>query len=227
MYLRQNGFEVMDAWSLSGGMRAIELIDLDIAIIDLELGDGDGLALVRALHAKQIPCMVVSVRNSAVDRILSLELGADDYMTKPIDLREMLLRANRIIAYNASLSRKASPLIDVGTFQLDLVNRSVILADGKQNFLSRSESMLLKCFLENQGKIVDRTTLLRRLYKWENSHGRALDMLVSKLRSKIDRPGQPTAIRSVRGFGYVFDTGPQTIAPEMLAKISTIDDEPM
>lgn len=108
-YLRQHGYNVNDAWSLAGAMRAINLLELDLAIVDLELGDGDGLTLVRALQEKGVPCMVVSVRSAVIDRVLSLELGADDYMVKPIDLREMLLRVKKIVAITFRRTSRRRP----------------------------------------------------------------------------------------------------------------------
>lgn len=224
-YLRQHGYNVNDAWSLAGAMRAINLLELDLAIVDLELGDGDGLTLVRALQEKGVPCMVVSVRSAVIDRVLSLELGADDYMVKPIDLREMLLRVKKIVAHNVSAHQQETTVIDVGPFRLDLVNRAIVTEDRKQKSLSLTELILLRLFLENQKKIIDRTTLARRLFRWENPKSRALDMLVSKLRSKIDRPGHGTYIKSVRGVGYIFDLGNEVVSPAALAQLSAIDED--
>lgn len=85
--------------------------------------------------------------------------------------------------------------------------------------------ILLRLFLENQKKIIDRTTLARRLFRWENPKSRALDMLVSKLRSKIDRPGHGTYIKSVRGVGYIFDLGNEVVSPAALAQLSAIDED--
>gem|GEM_PF-825214 len=223
-HLKQAGYDVSDAWSLSGAMRLIELVPLDLAIVDLELGDGDGLTLIRSLAEKKVPSMVVSVRSHSDDRVDSLQIGADDYMVKPVDPRELLLRTANILVHHQVNEPRSAAVLELGHIKIDLISRTLISDDRKPVSLSRAELLILRCFLENNKKVVDRATLARCMFKQDNPNSRALDMLVSKLRTKIDLPSRGTHIRSVRGIGYIFDIGVEVVDASLLNQFSIASD---
>ena len=183
----------------------IELLALDIVIVDLELDDGDGFSLLRALHKSDISSIVISVRQNSIDRVLSLELGANDYMIKPIELRELYLRVKNVVDNSRARRRNRVPTLDFGPFSLNLVTRAVYLKDGREEHLTSSEITLLQIFLDNPRKVVERATLARALSKWDVDGSRSLDMMISKLRLKLSVPGKSACIKSVRGVGYIFD----------------------
>jgi two-component system OmpR family response regulator len=209
VFLRANNLEVFEAWSVTGALRTLALNKFDAMILDLELDDGEGFEVLRDELARDVQTIVVSSRPDAIDRVVSLELGADDYVVKPIDLRELLLRLRR------SLQRaqvdSAEGLIDValdrgGRVTLDVAER-VICRDGLPMCkLSSREFKLLRLFLAVDHSIVDRDRIARDALDWRSAgDSRAVDMLVSKLRKKIGLAGGDNAIKNIRGEGYMFD----------------------
>jgi DNA-binding response OmpR family regulator len=208
-YLRTNGMQVDLAWSLQGARRALKIFKPELVILDLGLEDGDGYDLIADITAAGAPCIVISARERPIDRILSLELGADDYMTKPIELRELLLRLRRLARLiTPNGSGNASNIVEFHNVKLDIANREVVRANGQPgNRLTAAEFRLLRLFLETPGEVIARATIAKKVLNksWiENS--RAIDVLVSKLRRKLETGGGELTLRNVRGTGYMLET---------------------
>lgn len=202
-FLRKNNYEVYEAWSLASARRLLPSVQPNLMLLDLQLEDGDGYSLLREYADRDLSILVISAREEVGDRVISLELGAEDYMVKPIDLRELLLRMRRIERLAAS--RNYGSIIDFGSFVLDLVNRKIVRPGYPEVSLSHSEFLLARILMEADGKILTRDTIARRVLGKSNvASSRAVDVLVSKLRKKLDPTGQSSLIWSVRGEGYRF-----------------------
>jgi two-component system OmpR family response regulator len=210
VFLRANNLDVSEAWSVQGARRMLASKKFDAMVLDLELDDGEGFEVLRDERAKAVQTVVVSSRQLAIDRVVSLELGADDYVTKPIDLRELLLRLRRSL-----LRARAAPSTDApadvpidrgGHVTLDVAERA-ICRDGRPLCkLSGREFKLLRLFLAGDQSIIDRDRIARDALDWRSAgDSRAVDMLVSKLRKKIGLAGGENAIKNIRGEGYMFD----------------------
>ena len=204
-YLRNNGMQVDNAWSIAAARRSLDLFKPDLVLLDLSLEDGEAFDLLTSISRSEIPCIVVSARESAIDRVLSLELGAQDYIVKPVELRELLLRmriALRSTNQRASLGTMQSLVF--GDLEVDQVEREMMSADKKQRVpLTSSEFIVLRLLIANSSKFVERTEMARVIGRSRmTDQSRALDVLVSRLRSKIKQTGSSVTIKNVRGLGY-------------------------
>ena len=210
MCLKSNGFNVVEAWTISSVRRLVESTKFYAMILDLELEDGEGYDILRLDRSRSLVTLVISARDQIIDRIVSLELGADDYLTKPIDMRELLLRLRRSIARaaNPSKQREDSLALDAdGSVTLNLVERALFKGDKLVASLPSREFKILRLMFERRGKIVSREQIsweiMRRKVIGES---RAVDMLVSGVRRKLRQTGSRTEIKSIRGEGYILDT---------------------
>jgi DNA-binding response OmpR family regulator len=197
-YLENDGFRVIWAARSAEGALALEQHDIRLAILDLQLPDGDGLDLCRSIRrTSRLPIVIVTARDEEVDRITGLELGADDYMTKPFSPRELVARVHAVL-------RRAEPdetgeQIALGDVVLDPAGRTVSVADRPVE-LTAMEFDLLAFLLAHPGIVMSRERLLERVWGLAFPGGtRTVDVHVAQLRKKLDRPG---LIRTVRGSGY-------------------------
>lgn len=174
--------------------------------------DGDGFSLFRALRAKaDVPALFLSARDADADRLFGLGLGADDYLTKPFLMQELLLRVQHILqrAYRAELSRTKSAPLQLGERCVDLNDAIVTLPEGKTLTLTATELALLRKLAENRGHIVTYDALCAAVwgadyYGYENSLG----VHIRHLREKLEaEPGAPQFLRTVRGIGYKLTKG--------------------
>ncbi len=197
-YLENDGFTVI--WASRGveGLLALEQSDIRLAILDLQLPDADGLDLCRAIRDhSQLPIVIVTARDEEIDRITGLELGADDYITKPFSPRELVARVRAVL-------RRAEPengadLVTAGDIVLEHGGRNVSVA-GSPVDLTGMEFDLLAFLLEHPGTVWSRERLLERVWGLSFPGGtRTVDVHVAQLRKKLDRPD---LIRTVRGSGY-------------------------
>jgi DNA-binding response OmpR family regulator len=203
-YLGESGFRVSIA---PGGRAALERIarePFDALILDLMLPDMDGLEVCRELRAKSdTPVLMLTARGDAADRIVGLELGADDYLPKPFQPRELLARLRAILRRAKSGGR--STLLRFGHLEIDRDSRSVRV-DGEERSLTGYQFALLLALAENAGRVLSRETLMD-LVKGEplEAFDRSIDVHVSRIRAAIeDDPKKPRRIVTVRGAGYVF-----------------------
>ena len=210
-YLGANGFTVRVAHSGAQMQAALAEAEPDLVLLDLGLPDADGLTLLPQLRTRwQGPVIVVSGRGeAAVERVIGLELGADDYVAKPFDFRELLARIRSVL-------RRAAPLepapatgeprrLAFAHLVLDLGSRRLHDAGGAEIILTTGEFELLRALLERPNEVRTRDELMTALHGREaGPFDRAIDVAVARLRRKVEAdPAAPGLIRSVRGAGYL------------------------
>lgn len=215
-FLEKNGFRV-SAVGDGQGLRSIleggEPIDL--IVLDLVLPDDDGLVLCRNLRASSnIPVIIVSARGEEVDRIVGLEMGADDYLPKPFHPRELLARVRSVLrrintptAYNdVTDGTTAGVSYRFAGWVLDIMARQLYTPEGEKVTLSGSEFALLRVFLNHPNHVLSRDQLLEYSYGRESDpYDRTIDMQVSRLRRRLrEDPKNPELIKTIRGMGYLF-----------------------
>lgn len=213
-YLMKNGMRVT---TVADGrhMRAfLEANAADLIVLDLMMPGDDGLVLSRELRAgkhKSTPIVMLTARSDEMDRIIGLEMGADDYIAKPFSARELLarikavLRRTRMLPPNLQVS-EAGQLLRFGTWRLDTTARHLIDADGTAVALSGAEYRLLRVFVDHPQRVLNRDQLLN-LTQGRDAElfDRSIDLLVSRVRQRLgDDAREPTYIKTVRSEGYVF-----------------------
>lgn len=207
-YLEKNQYEAIlahDGESFLAELHA-HADQLSLVILDVMLPDTDGFVLCKEVRQRSnVPIIMLTASSDETDRIVGLELGADDYIAKPYSPRELLARIKAILRRAAPLLPTARYYRFVG-FTMDLLERKVIDGGGQQVALTGLDFQLLKCFIEHPGIILDRSLLC------EETRGRdagpldrSLDVQISRLRLRLNDDGkQPALIKTVRGAGYVF-----------------------
>ncbi|MDG2520470.1 response regulator transcription factor [Caulobacter segnis] len=181
----------------------------DIVILDLNLGPEDGLELLRRIRSRSdLPVIITTGRRcEEIDRVLGLELGADDYVLKPFGLRELLARVVAVLRRRRAPTAVRQPnRITFGPFELDRLTRTLHCEDADPALLSLGEQALLLAFLRAPGKVLSREHLLRATRVNEDVFDRSIDVQVLRLRRKLEAGARGGAlITTVRGAGYVFD----------------------
>ncbi len=211
-YLTDTGFVVDLAGDGAGMRRAIEQARPDAIVLDLMLPGEDGLTLTRALRAQAgavaaIPVLILSARGEETDRVVGLEMGADDYLAKPFSPRELLARLRALLRRaQAAPAAPDQESYRFGPYRLDLAARR-LLKDAIDLGLSGAEFDLLKAFTERPNRVLTRDILMDLLkgYEWD-PNDRTVDLRVARLRRKLEPdPANPVYIRTVRGEGYLFN----------------------
>jgi len=186
----------------------------DLIVLDLMLPGEDGLVLCRELRAgkyRDVPVLMLTARNEEADRILGLEMGADDYLPKPFAVRELLarirsvLRRTRMLPPGMEVSESA-PMLAFGDWRLDTTARHLLDAEGTMVALSGAEYRLLRVFLDNAQRVLTRDQLLNLTQgRQADAFDRSIDLLVSRLRQRLrDTAREPRYIKTLRSEGYVF-----------------------
>jgi two-component system phosphate regulon response regulator OmpR len=207
-YLARQNFRVS---ALDDGAALRRLVERELpalVMLDVGLPGEDGFALARWLRERsgRIGIIMVTAAADTVDRVLGLETGADDYIAKPFEPRELLARVKSVLRRAAAIPA-AGPRIRIGRRVLDLERRLLIdPADGNEERLTASEFDLLKTFAENPNRPLMRDWLLEvTAHREADAFDRAIDLRVTRLRRKVEiDPAHPEAIRTVRGVGYMF-----------------------
>jgi two-component system OmpR family response regulator len=210
-YFGGHGFEVEVAADAAQARAALARPP-DAMLLDLGLPGEDGLALLRTLRQSwHGPVIVVSGRGESVERVVGLELGADDYVTKPFDFRELLARVRSVLRRAQAAAPAAAPepartRYEFDALQLDVEGRRLLDRDGRDAGLTTGEFELLLAFVGRPNQVLSRDQLLSALHGREaGPNDRTIDMTVGRLRRKIEAdPAEPQLIKSVRGAGYVF-----------------------
>lgn len=202
----RGGFKTASAASLTEARRALEGETFDLVILDLTLPDGDGVDLcreVRLAHRAEAIIMLTA-RDASLDRVLGLELGADDYLTKPFEPRELMARIRNILRRRTegSDAGAAKRYAIFGPWKLDMVQRRLIASDGRLVMLSSAEYRLLERFIQRPHAVQSREALLPERRNL-SPQDRAIDLQISRLRAKLAAPGDPL-ILTVRNEGYLF-----------------------
>lgn len=203
LYLERDGHQVRSALDGPSGLEAFERGGIDFVILDLMLPRLDGLEVARRLRAaSEVPILILTARVDEVDTLLGLQLGADDYVTKPFSPREVAARVRTIL--RRATREPASRRLRRGDLEMDLDRHRVTLA-GSEVRLTKVEFRLLQALLEGPERVFSRDALLNRIYAHHESAvvDRAIDVHVGKLREKLaDDPANPRFIATVRGVGY-------------------------
>lgn len=206
--LRQENYQLLAASSLADLRRILNEQPVDLIVLDLNLPDGDGLSLCRELRAEGsgVQIIMVTARGSAIDRVLGLELGADDYLTKPFEPRELLVRIRNLLRRpraEAPVPTDLPRYACFGPWRLDLLQRRLIAPDDRLVMLSSAEFRLLSRFIEEPNIVLARETLLPER-RATAAFDRSIDLQVSRLRQKLAGVGGgDDLILTVRGEGYV------------------------
>ena len=211
-YFRNQGFRVSTAISGTAMRAAIQADAVDIVLLDLGLPGEDGLDLTRYLRAHwKGAIIIVTGRGESVDRVVGLELGADDYVTKPFDLRELLARVRSVMRRSAPVISEpaaavAAKAIEFAGFRLHPAARTLVGPHDKEVPLTTGEFELLCIFLEHPNRVLSRDQLMGFMHGRDaGPFDRAIDVQIGRLRRKIERdPAKPELIKSVRGAGYLF-----------------------
>jgi two-component system phosphate regulon response regulator OmpR len=219
-YLAGQGFAVEGVADGAAFRAAVAGGMPDAAIVDIGLPGEDGFSLARWLRGQSavVGIIMLTAANDLVDRVVGLESGADDYITKPFEPRELLARLRAVMRRAGAEGRPAAPAavtealpphrVRIGAAVLDLRSGVLRTAEGKDDQLTESEFALLKLFLENPNRALHRDWLLERTSGEEEPEAfdRAIDLRIMRLRRKVERyPARPMALRTVRGVGYLFD----------------------
>jgi DNA-binding response OmpR family regulator len=207
-YLRRQGYEVSAAGTLAAGREALERLAPDALILDLMLPDGDGLDFTRELRAaprtRRLPLLMLTARGEPMDRIVGLEIGADDYLGKPFEPRELLARVKALLRRAAPESR-ADDVLAFGRLEIDLGARQARL-DGKPCDLTSHQFELLVVLAQAPGRVLSRDQIMDALKGHPlEAFDRSIDVHISRIRALIeDDPKNPRRVLTVRGAGYVF-----------------------
>jgi two-component system response regulator VicR len=208
--LEKNGFEVVTAYAGDTGYEMAMTENPDLILLDVMLPEMDGFEVCKKIRqTSSVPIIMLTARIDEIDKVLGLELGADDYMTKPFGVRELVARvkANLRRTVSEEKSKENSAILTFGNLAID-TEKFGVTKNGTSVELTLREYELLM-YLVNQGeKIVSRETLLEKVWGYEYyGDVRTVDVTVSRLREKIeDNPAEPSFIITKRGFGYFFKT---------------------
>ena len=201
--LYEHGFTVMSTGDGETGLEIAIAHEFDVLVLDIGLPQMDGYALTQALRAsgRTTPVLMLTARDAEDDIIRGLDLGADDYLTKPFSFAELVARLQSLTRIHR---QEADGTIEVGDVVVDVVRRSVT-----RNLLpielTRQEFLLLMCLVRRRSECVPRKTLMESVWGSDRAVGTsALDVLINSLRSKIDMPFRKRLIGTVRGSGYIF-----------------------
>ena len=206
--LMREGYALSAAGDVSGIRATLAAGIVDLIVLDLGLPDGDGLTLCRELRSEGYAgaIIMVTARDSAIDRVLGLELGADDYLTKPFEPRELLVRIRNLLRRGRSepvAPAEAMRYAHFGPWRLDLVQRRLVAPDERLVMLSSAEYRLLCRFIEEPNVVLAREALLPER-RATAAFDRTIDLQISRLRQKLAvLPGGSELILTVRGEGYV------------------------
>ncbi len=206
--LERDGFHTEIAHTVADGLAKGKTVKPDLVLLDIGLPDGSGLDVCRELRASSnVPIIILSARGEEADRVVGLELGADDYVVKPFSAREVIARIRAVLRRSAAPAPAPAGPIEIGSVRLDSARRTVTFA-GEDVELARKEFDLLALLMQEAGTVVQRERLIDEVWdvNWFGST-KTLDVHVSALRKKLD----PSYIHTVRGVGFRF------VSPEEVA----------
>jgi two-component system phosphate regulon response regulator OmpR len=210
-YLRRNGLAVSEA---DGGGALRELMaqrPIDLALLDINMPGDDGLTLAREIRASgDAGIIMLTAKSDDVDRIVGLEIGADDYITKPFNPRELLARVRSVLRRATRGGEAPATMgreVQMGKCRLNLDTRKLFEADGSEVPLTSMEFDLLKCFAEHPRRVLSRDQLLDMAHNKEmEAFDRSIDTRITRIRRKIERdPSKPECLKTVRAAGYFFN----------------------
>ena len=208
-YLTRNGFVAHTASDALELDNVLASTPIDLIVLDLMLPGENGLSVCRRVAAPDGPAIIImSAMGEEVDRVVGLELGADDYLAKPVSPRELLARVRAVLRRRdtAPAGQKAGMVYHFAGFQLDMARRQLRAPTGVVVLLTPGEFTLLTTFLDSPGRVLSRDILVEQVCGEDaDVFDRAIDVQLSRLRSKLKVHGGATLIRTVRGSGYICD----------------------
>lgn len=205
--LRKEGYEVEVA---ADGAKALELFDrsgADLVLLDLMLPGVSGTEVCRQLRAKSnVPIIMVTAKDGEVDKVVGLELGADDYVTKPFSSRELVARVRAVLRRQGVGDEPVTGIVEAGPVRID-IDRHAVTVRGQQVNLPLKEFDLLELLMRNAGRVLTRAQLIDRVWGADYvGDTKTLDVHIKRLRAKVEEdPGNPVFIQTVRGLGYRFE----------------------
>ena len=205
--LKKEGYDVCVAETGPAALEEFDRARADLVLLDLMLPGLSGIDVCRALRARSsVPVIMLTAKDSEIDKVVGLEIGADDYVTKPYSSRELLARIKAVLRRLHEPEDLLPSTLHAGPVRMD-VERHVVTVDGGQVALPLKEFELLEMLLRNAGRVLTRMQLIDRV--WGSDYvgdTKTLDVHIKRLRAKIEPdPGQPRYIVTVRGLGYKFD----------------------
>lgn len=208
--LELEGYSVSSASDGTEALRAVEQEYFDLIIMDVMLPEVDGISVTETIRVQnnQVPILILSAKNTSADRVLGLKKGADDYLTKPFNLEELLLRVQKLIEKNKKLQDKDS-IGDTYTFgknTIDFKAQEATIKNGERVQLSKKEAMLLKLLIENRNEVVPREKILQTVWGYNvYPTTRTIDNFILNFRKYFEADSRnPRYFHSVRGVGYKY-----------------------
>jgi len=207
--LESNGYKVYTAYDGREALKVVENKDVDLIVLDLMLPDIEGIEVCKTLKKRhetsRIPIIMLTAKGEEFDKILGLELGADDYMTKPFSVRELMVRV-KVILRRSAAETEDSDISKIGNLIIDTLKHEV-LKNGVKLDLTLKEFELLRLLIANKGKVLTRDSLLDRIWGYEYyGETRTVDVHIRHLRQKVeDDDKNPKYIETIRGIGYRFN----------------------
>jgi len=208
--LELEGYEVTSAFDGTSALKALKAEYFDLIIMDVMLPEMDGINVTETIRISnnEVPILILSAKNSSADRVLGLKKGADDYLTKPFNLEELLLRVHKLINKNKKLQDKTT-VGDVYTFEnnsIDFKAQEATVSNGKKVQLSKKETMLLKLLIENKNEVVPREKILQAVWGYNvYPTTRTIDNFILNFRKYFEEDSRnPKYFHSVRGVGYKY-----------------------
>lgn len=210
MNLEMEDYEITSAFTGTEALKAIANEYFDLIIMDIMLPEVDGISVVETVRVNNndVPILILSAKNSGADRVLGLKKGADDYLTKPFNLEELLLRVEKLIKKNIKLQEKESvgDTYSFGKNAIDFKAQEAIVYTGQKIELSKKETMLLKLLIENKGDVVSREKILQVVWGYNvYPTTRTIDNFILNFRKYFEEDSRnPVHFHSVRGAGYKY-----------------------
>jgi len=208
--LELEGYEVTSCYNGADALKAIQNEYFDLIILDIMLPGIDGLHITENIRVQQneVPILILSAKNTGADRVLGLKKGADDYLTKPFNLEELLLRVEKLIQKNKKIQVKETvgDTYEFGGNKIDFKAQQAITREGNKIDLSKKEVMLLKLLIENRNEVVTREKILQMVWGYNvYPTTRTIDNFILSFRKYFERDSRiPQHFHSVRGMGYKY-----------------------
>lgn len=205
--LTKEGYEVVVADTGDGAIATYDKVGADLVLLDLMLPGLSGTEVCRQLRARSnVPIIMLTAKDTEVDKVVGLELGADDYVTKPYSKAELIARIKAVLRRQSDLSESMDPVLVAGPVRID-VERHQVNVNNESISLPLKEFELLEYLVRNSGRVLTRAQLIDRV--WGSDYfgdTKTLDVHVKRLRAKIEKdPANPVFIQTIRGLGYKFE----------------------
>jgi len=208
--LELEGYEVTSAYDGASALHAVEGAYFDLIVLDIMLPELDGISVIESIRINNndVPILILSAKNTSADRVLGLKKGADDYLTKPFNLEELLLRVNKLIDKNKKLQDKSTVgnSYTFGDNLIDFKAQEASTKSGQKIQLSKKETMLLKLLIENKNEVVPREKILQAVWGYNvYPTTRTMDNFILSFRKYFEEDSRnPKYFHSVRGVGYKY-----------------------